>query len=99
MPPALSGGIPQNLIASGTVLEKLRHLHPERLASLREGVEAGQAEVCGGCYLEREDALLPVESGQVDYLHFRLLMAQPQDWQRSSPCSMVPQASAGSNCT
>src|SRR5262249_25115914 len=40
-----------------------------RLAGLRERVQAEQVEVCGGPYLEREDALLPVESQLWDLLH------------------------------
>ena len=49
-------------MATGAVLEKLAREQPERLAAIRERVQADQLEVRGGCYLEREDALLPVES-------------------------------------
>lgn len=55
-------GLPFNVIASAALLEKLGRERPERLAALRERVAADLAEVCGGPYLEREDALLPVES-------------------------------------
>jgi hypothetical protein len=61
-PASFDLGLPVNFVASGAALEKLRDEHPERLAALRERVAADEAEVCGGCYLEREDALLPVES-------------------------------------
>src|SRR5262249_30882787 len=46
----------------GELLEKLARDHPDRLAALRERVAGDRVEVCGGCYQEREDALLPVES-------------------------------------
>ncbi|MBV9124788.1 MAG: hypothetical protein JO112_15640, partial [Planctomycetes bacterium] len=62
LPLALDRGFACNLIASGSTLEKLAHDNPERWTTLRERVQAGQAEVCGGCYVEREDALLPIES-------------------------------------
>lgn len=51
-----------NLVASSSLLEKLGQAQPEVLARLRERVAVEQAEVCGGPYVEREDALLPVES-------------------------------------
>jgi hypothetical protein len=55
-------GLPLNLVASGALLERLQQDDSERLAGLRDKVNREEAEVCGGCYLEREDALLPVES-------------------------------------
>src|SRR5207244_496628 len=61
-PAAFDKGQPLNLIACAALLERLGREHPARLAALRERVAADRAEVCGGCYLEREDALLPVES-------------------------------------
>ena len=61
-PASFERGLPLNVIASAALLEKLGRLYPERLAALRERVAADQVEVCGGPYLEREDALLPVES-------------------------------------
>ena len=61
-PAALDRGLPVNVIASGAWLEQLGREHPERLATLRERVANDLAEVCGGPYGEREDALLPVES-------------------------------------
>jgi hypothetical protein len=51
-----------NLVACAAILEQLGREHPDRLAALRERVASDLAEVCGGPYLEREDALLPVES-------------------------------------
>jgi hypothetical protein len=62
LPAAFARGLPLNLIACGALLERLGREHPDRLAALRERLAADQAEVCGGPYLEREDALLPVES-------------------------------------
>ncbi len=61
-PASIDQGLACNLIAAASLLEKLSKERPERLATLRERVAADLAEVCGGPYLEREDALLPVES-------------------------------------
>ncbi len=61
-PAAFDKELPFNLIASASRLERLAEAIPERFAVLRERIQAGQAEVCGGCYLERDDLLLPVES-------------------------------------
>jgi hypothetical protein len=61
-PAALALGSPLNVVASGALLEKLAAEQPERLAQLRERIQAETAEVCGGGYLEREDILLPLES-------------------------------------
>jgi hypothetical protein len=61
-PASFGLGLPLNLVASASALERLKRDQPERLAALRERVAADAAEVCGGCYEEREDALLPVES-------------------------------------
>ena len=44
------------------MLEALGSTQPERLALLRGRVTEGKAEVLGGIYVEREDALLPIES-------------------------------------
>src|SRR5262249_34956202 len=51
-----------NLVASAALLEKLQREQPERFAALKEKFQADAVEVCSGVYLEREDALLPVES-------------------------------------
>jgi hypothetical protein len=61
-PASFARDVPVNFIASGSLLERLGREHPERLAELRERVAADRAEVCGGAYVEREDALLPLES-------------------------------------
>lgn len=61
-PAAWEQGLPINILATGEVLEKLAREQPERAAQLRERIAAGTAEVVGGLQLEREDALLPVES-------------------------------------
>ncbi len=54
--------IPLNVIASGALLEKLQQEKPELWQTIKEKVEKDLLEVCGGCYLEREDNLLPQES-------------------------------------
>jgi hypothetical protein len=61
-PASFDEGIPLNLVAAGALLERLDHEYPDRLAALRERVAADLVEVCGGPYVEREDALLPVQS-------------------------------------
>ena len=54
--------LPVNLIASAALLECLAQAIPDRVALLRERIQASEAEVCGGCYVERDDVLLPLES-------------------------------------
>jgi hypothetical protein len=61
-PASLDQGLPLNLLACASVLERWGRERPERLAALRERVSAGLAEVCGGPYREGEDALWPLES-------------------------------------
>jgi hypothetical protein len=61
-PSAFEIGSPLNVIVPAAVLERLGHEHPQRVAALRERVHADRVEVCGGPYVEREDALLPVDS-------------------------------------
>jgi hypothetical protein len=58
-PLALEYGTPTNFVASTQVLERLP---PEWLERLRQGTKDGQIEIASGSCLEREDALLPVES-------------------------------------
>ncbi len=62
LPPSFAQDVPVNLIAASSLLERLGREHPETLERLRAKVATEQAEVCGGCYVEREDALLPIES-------------------------------------
>ncbi|HLN30795.1 MAG TPA: hypothetical protein VK395_23855 [Gemmataceae bacterium] len=54
--------IPLNVIACGSLLEKLGQANPDLLASVRGRLRDGLVDICGGPYLEREDALLPIES-------------------------------------
>ena len=61
-PASFDKGLPLNLIACAALLERVGRDQPERLAKLRERVAVDLAEVCGGPYRERPDALLPVES-------------------------------------
>ena len=77
LPHSLEAGSALNIIAAASVLEKLAQERPECLARLRERLQAEALEVCGGPYVEREDALLPVESqlwnllkGQTAYKQF-----------------------------
>lgn len=58
-PAAVDEGLPLNVVACAALLERLPS---ELLARLREKVGADLVEVCGGPYLEREDALLSLES-------------------------------------
>jgi hypothetical protein len=62
LPEAAEAGQPFNLIAPAVLLEKLSKEHPDRFETLRQKVQTEQLEICGGPYLEREDALLPLES-------------------------------------
>jgi hypothetical protein len=61
-PVSFDKGLPVNLIACAALLERIGREQPERLAALRERVAADVADVCGGPYLERDDAQLPLES-------------------------------------
>src|SRR5713226_1710555 len=62
LPASLGKGIPLNVISSAALLERLGREYPDQLSTLRQRLREETAEVCGGCYLEREDALLPLES-------------------------------------
>jgi hypothetical protein len=70
-PMSLLQGVPVNVLASGVLLEKLAREQPDKLALLRQRIQAEQAEVCGGVYREREDALLPVDSQLWNLKHGR----------------------------
>ncbi len=59
---ALAAGTPFNLLLSGERLEKLARENAPAFEQLRQRVQADALEVCSGPYLEREDALLPLES-------------------------------------
>jgi hypothetical protein len=61
-PAGMDRGQPVNVVACGSLLERLGKEQPARLEALRQRVSADAAEVCGGPYLEREDPLLPLES-------------------------------------
>jgi hypothetical protein len=62
LPASFDKGFPLNLVASAAVLERLAKEAPDRLTALRERVHRDMVEVCGGTYVDRADALLPVES-------------------------------------
>jgi hypothetical protein len=55
-------GTPVNFLLPAERLAMLAETQPQWLDKLRERVNADQAEVCGGPYRERDDALLPLES-------------------------------------
>jgi hypothetical protein len=59
---ALGKGMPVNLLAASSFLEELARANPDALGLLRKGTGSELTEVCGGCYVEREDDLLPFES-------------------------------------
>jgi hypothetical protein len=61
-PLSLERDLALNVVASSSLLEQLQREQPDKLAELRQRLQSEQVEVCGGSYLEREDALLPVES-------------------------------------
>src|SRR5262245_61581982 len=61
-PASFYAGMPINLIAAASIIEKIAHAQPELVTALRERLAAGGVELCGGPYVEREDALLPLES-------------------------------------
>jgi hypothetical protein len=62
LPASLEHGVPTSFIAATATLEKLAEQSPERFAKLKAAVQNENAEICGGSYLEREDALLPIDS-------------------------------------
>src|SRR5439155_12858857 len=62
LPPEFGQRQTINLVGASSLLERLKRDCPDRLAALREQIAAERAEWCGGCYVEREDALLPLES-------------------------------------
>jgi alpha-mannosidase len=62
LPAAIELGVPTNLVASASVLEKLSRHAPEKFAIVKALVERETVEVCGGDFLERDDALLPYDS-------------------------------------
>lgn len=61
-PAGFDFGITTNFIAATQTLEQFRELAPERFDRLRTAVQSDQAEVCGGFYIEREEAILPLDS-------------------------------------
>jgi hypothetical protein len=61
-PTAWSAGQPCNLLACGSLIERVGQHSADRLGELREKVTADLVEVIGGPYLEHEDPLLPPES-------------------------------------
>jgi hypothetical protein len=62
LPGSFHRGLALNLVASASLLERFSVQNPEGFATLRDRVAGDLVEICGGSYVEREDALLPVES-------------------------------------
>lgn len=62
LPKSLEYGLACNVVASAEPLERLARDDPGRLDLLRTRLGSGEAEVCGGCYRDRADELLSVES-------------------------------------
>ena len=63
-PPPLTfqHGLPINVVASASLLDKWLVAHPDLTSDLRERVTQDRFEVCGGPLIERDDAVLPLES-------------------------------------
>ncbi|MBX9679925.1 MAG: hypothetical protein K2X38_14275 [Gemmataceae bacterium] len=61
-PSTMEMGIPVNFVASGAILESLALRQPEKFAQLKIQVGNDLADVLGGCQVEREDPLLPLDS-------------------------------------
>ncbi len=61
-PAAFEAGLPMNIVASAVQLEVLQRVAPDTLAEIRERVGLDSVEICGGCYVECEEDLLPIES-------------------------------------
>jgi hypothetical protein len=62
LPAAFARDMAINVIGSVELLEKLGRAHPEQLDAFRERFQNDKLEICSGPYVEREDALLPVEA-------------------------------------
>jgi hypothetical protein len=61
-PSTMQLGAPLNFIASAETLESLARQEPEKFALLKTLVQNDAAEICGGSYRERDEALLPYDS-------------------------------------
>jgi hypothetical protein len=62
LPTGFDIGTALNLIASTSALEEFSRSNPSAFTRLRNRLHADRLDVAGGCYREREDALLPLES-------------------------------------
>ncbi|HZZ80622.1 MAG TPA: hypothetical protein VFE62_19115 [Gemmataceae bacterium] len=61
-PAGFDFGITGNFIAATATLERLAEHAPQRFAQLKDAIANDRVEILGGCYQEREDALLPIDS-------------------------------------
>ncbi|AGA30408.1 glycoside hydrolase family 38 N-terminal domain-containing protein [Singulisphaera acidiphila] len=59
---ALKARAPVTFLAPALAVEKLAESDPEAIASVREAITEGWADVVGGSYTESEEPLLPMES-------------------------------------
>jgi len=62
LPGAFARELPVNLLTSLATLEKLAQEQPDLLATFRQRVQDDKLELLTGAAVEREDALLPIES-------------------------------------
>ena len=58
---SLDLGLPFNVIASGEGLTRWQQSRPNDLARLKERIDSGQVELCGGHFRECPEVLLPAE--------------------------------------
>ena len=61
-PTALDHGVTTNLIGATQIIENIAAQMPERFEQLKTALQNERAELCGGVYVEREEALLPIDS-------------------------------------
>lgn len=70
LPPAsLRKQVSLSMVAAARLLLKLERDRPEILEAIKQGIQGERVEVCGGPFVEREDALLPIESQVWNLLH------------------------------
>lgn len=62
LPKSLDVKVPLSVLSTASNCELLALEHPEATAALRAAVEGDAAEICGGLYLEHDDAELSMES-------------------------------------
>ena len=58
----ISSRSPVTFLASGEAIERLAEIDADGMASIRQGVHEGWADVIGGTYAESDESLLPITS-------------------------------------